>query len=53
MDEQRQKFEAEICRLKKACRETNSEYLRRDYSKAIKRMIRELRTYDAFRAEVR
>ena len=34
-------------------RETNSKYLRRDYSKAIKRMIRELRTYDSFRAGVR
>ena len=40
-------FDAEVPR------ETNSEYLRRDYSKAIKRMIRELRTYDSFRAGVR
>lgn len=53
MDEQRQKFESEICRLRVALKKTDSPHLKRDYSKAIKRMIHELRAYDAFKAEVK
>ncbi len=43
---QREIFIDEIRRLKKACRETSSEYLKRDYTKAIKRKKKQLATYD-------
>ena len=38
----------EIRRLKKAKQETSSKYLKTDYDKAIRRLIRELKTYDFY-----
>lgn len=45
---QRDIFIEEIRRLKKACRETSSEYLKRDYTKAINRKKKQLATYDMY-----
>lgn len=41
---------AEMNRLREAIKKTNSEYLKADYSKALKRMKRELREYRRFRS---
>ena len=49
MDKMREKHVAEIERLKTAIDKTNSEYLKRDYKKALKRMQRELRNYDRYK----
>ena len=46
MDKMREKHVAEMERLKTAMEKTDSEYLKRDYGKALKRMERELREYD-------
>lgn len=43
-------YVAETNRLRKAIKKTNSEYLKADYSKALKRMKRELREYRRFRS---
>lgn len=45
---QRDKFVAEINRIKLAIQNTNSPYLKRDYQKALKRKYRELKQYDRF-----
>lgn len=50
MDRIRDNYVAEIQRLEGAIRETRSGYLRRDYSKAVRRMRKELRDYDRFRS---
>lgn len=50
MDAQREKHLAEMDRLRDAIARTDSEYLRRDYLKALKRMERDLRDYDRFHA---
>lgn len=52
MDKMREKHVAEINRLKDAIERTNSEYLKRDYSKALKRMQAELREYDRYKSGV-
>ena len=49
MDKMREKHVAEIERLKTAIKKTDSEYLKRDYKKALKRMQRELRDYDGYK----
>ena len=49
MDIMRNKHIAEMQRLKTAIDKTNSEYLKRDYKKAPKRMQRELRDYDRYK----
>ena len=49
MDIMRNKHIAEMQRLKTAIDKTNSEYLKRDYKKALKRMQRELRDYDRYK----
>ena len=49
MDKMREKHVAEIERLKTAMEKTDSEYLKRDYGKALKRMQRELRDYDRYK----
>ena len=49
MDKMRKNRVAEIERLKAAIAKTNSEYLKRDYGKALKRMQRELRDYDRYK----
>ena len=46
MDKMREKHVAEMKRLKTAIAKAKSEYLKRDYSKALKRMERELKEYD-------
>lgn len=46
MDKMRKKHVAEMERLKAAIKKTNSEYLKRDYTKALKRMQSELDVYD-------
>lgn len=51
MGDQRLVFVAEIGRLKTACRNTDSKYLKRDYQKAIRRKTLQLRAYDRYRAE--
>ena len=43
---QREEFQQRIALLKYASRRTHSEYLKRDYAKAIKRMKKELALYD-------
>ena len=53
MDKQREKFVAEIERLEEAIEKTDSKYLKRDYTKAVKRMKRELEDYDKFRGEIK
>ena len=47
---QRDKFVSEIRRLEAALNNTDSKYLKADYSKAIVRMRRELAQYDRFQA---
>ena len=49
MDKMREKHVAEMERLKTAMEKTDSEYLKRDYSKALKRMERELKEYDRYK----
>ena len=49
MDKMREKHVAEMKRLKTAIEKTDSEYLKRDYGKALKRMQRELRDYDRYK----
>lgn len=44
----REEFCDEIRRLKKARSQTNSVYLKKDYDKSIRRMIKELAQYDLF-----
>lgn len=43
------KVVAEIERLKIAAEKTESKYLRKDYSKAIKRLVAELKEYCGYR----
>lgn len=49
MDKQRESFVREIDRLRKAYDKTKSNYLRRDYGKAISRMEKELAEYDSYK----
>ena len=49
MDKQRQKFVDELNRLKEARQKTKSYYLIKDYSKQIKQMEKDLKTYDNLR----
>lgn len=49
MDRMREKHIAEMQRLKTAIDKTDSEYLRRDYKKALKRMSAELKEYDRYK----
>ena len=49
MDKMREKHVAEMERLKTAISKTNSEYLKRDYEKALKRMSAELKEYDRYK----
>lgn len=51
MDE-RQRHLEEIERIKIAIKSTRSKYLKRDYTKAYKRMMRELHEYDFYRRRV-
>ena len=51
MDKQREIFVSEIERMEDACRRTKSEYLKRDYQKAIKRMKKELNEYDGYKTK--
>ena len=48
----KEKHIAEIERLKKKKKKTDSEYLKRDYGKDLKRMQRELRDYDRYKGGV-
>ena len=52
-DKRRQEFVDEMERLKQAIRKTHSEYLKKDYIKALKTMKRELTDYDRFMSEKR
>ena len=47
-DKRRQEFVDEMNRLEQAICNTHSEYLKRDYSKTLKKMKRELAEYDRF-----
>ena len=49
MDIMRNKHVAEMERLKTAISKTNSEYLKIDYEKALKRMSAELKDYDRYK----
>lgn len=49
-DKRRQEFVDEMNRIRQAIQRTDSEYLKRDYSKALKVMERELADYDRFYA---
>ena len=52
MDKMREKHVAEMERLKTAIKKTDSEYLKRDYKKALKRMSAELKEYDRYKGGV-
>lgn len=52
LDIQRELFVNEIKRMKEAINKTTSSKLKKDYSKAIYRMSKELKYYDRFRTEV-
>ena len=52
MDKMREKHVAEMERLKTAMEKTDSEYLKRDYKKALKRMSAELKEYDRYKGGV-
>lgn len=52
MDRMRDSFVAEITRLQEALAKTKSPHLKRDYSKAVRRMKAELRDYDRFKGGV-
>ena len=45
---QRDKYVSEIRRLEAAVKKTDSKFLKADYTKAIRRMKRELEQYDRF-----
>lgn len=49
MDAMREKHVAEINRLQEAHDKSKSEYLRKDYTKAIRRMKKELALYDKYK----
>ena len=49
MDKQREAFVKEMRRMKEAIEKTDSPKLKRDYSKAIKRMKKQLKEYDYYR----
>lgn len=50
MDKAREQHTKEMERLRIAMSKTKSKYLRRDYSKALRRMETELKDYDRFKA---
>lgn len=50
MDKMRDAHVAEMRRLQAAIDKTNSETLKRDYGKRLKRMSHELKIYDKYRA---
>lgn len=52
-ENRRAEITAKIERLKQSSRKTHSEYLKRDYSKAIKRLKKELALYDIYQKEAR
>lgn len=52
MDKMRQKHVDEISRLKDAIARTDSEYLKNDYGKALRRMEKELKEYDRYKGGV-
>lgn len=49
MDRQRELFVNEINRIEEAINKSKSAKLKRDYSKAVKKMKKELKEYDNFR----
>lgn len=49
MDLMREKHINEMNRLKMAIEKSNSEYLKRDYTKAYNRMKLELKEYDSYK----
>lgn len=49
MDKMRAEHVQKIYRLRAALSRTSSPYLKRDYTKALKRMERELKEYDEFK----
>jgi len=51
MDKQREAFVCEINRLRTAVRKTKSDFLKKDYGKAIRRMERELAEYDRYKRQ--
>lgn len=51
MDKMREQFVSDMQRMEQALQNTTSPYLKRDYTKALKRMKRELEEYDNFRRE--
>ena len=52
MDKMRQKHIDEMNRLRTAIHKTKSEYLKKDYVKALKRMKQELKEYDRYKQGV-
>ena len=53
MDKQRQRFIKEMEVLKQALLKTKSQYLMNDYTKALKRMQKELNEYDTYKGYVK
>jgi hypothetical protein len=52
MDKMREKYVAEMDRLKDAMERTTSNHLRCDYGRALKRMRKELEEYDKYKGGV-
>lgn len=53
MDKQREKFIKEMIELKKALEKTKSIYLKRDYTKALRKMQKELNEYDTYKGYIK
>lgn len=49
MDIMRERHINEMNRLKEAIEKSNSDYLKRDYTKAYKKMQKELEEYDSYK----
>lgn len=50
MDKMREAFVNEITRLEEAIKKSNSEYLKKDYQKAVNKMYSELKEYDYYKS---
>jgi len=48
----RERYCAEIAKLKEACKNTDSKTLKIDYGRAIRRMKKELAEYDYYHKEI-
>lgn len=52
-DDKRKEFCRQIAKMREAQRRSNSHHLKRDYEKGIRRMQKELRTYDMYQRKAK